>query len=219
MHRLQNHERPPHLKTQTPITLLSSNDGEINQLFQLNSEQTTDWELKTKYSFTVIHLGLNHPPITKTVYDSAPNFIMGTPSMSKDGRFGLITNHGWRPHEFQKFQLPPGPKTNADLTIEMLEQTHLTAQHANIVSLFDLADSNYPVVHRVLLNDFPIHVLSHPDGERFFVGVSKHFYVFKIINSKLVEISRSPHSHGMPHFWFTPNGDQIIATQDVLKLH
>ena len=96
----------PYLTTQTPITLLSSNDGEINQLFQLNSEQTTDWELKTKDSFTVIHLGPNHPPIIKTVYDTAPTFIMGTPSMamSKDGRFGLITNHGWRPAEFQKFQ-------------------------------------------------------------------------------------------------------------------
>ena len=210
----------PYLTTQTPITLLSSNDGEINQLFQLNSEQTTDWELKTKDSFTVIHLGPNHPPIIKTVYDTAPTFIMGTPSMamSKDGRFGLITNHGWRPPEFQKFQLPPGPKTNADLTVEMLDQTHLTAQHANIVSLIDLADANYPVVHRVLLDDFPIHVLRHPDGDRFFVGASKHFYVFKIVKSKLIEISRSPHSHGMPHFWFTPKGDRIIATQAVSKI-
>ena len=210
----------PYLTTQTPITLLSSNDGEINQLFQLNSEQTTDWELKTKDSFTVIHLGPNHPPIIKTVYDTVPTFIMGTPSMamSKDGRFGLITNHGWRPAEFQKFQLPPGPKTNTDLTVEMLEQAHLTAQHANIISLIDLADSNYPVVHRVLLDDFPIHVLRHPDGNRFFVGASKHFYVFKIVNSKLIEISRSPHSHGMPHFWFTPKGDRIIATQAVSKI-
>ena len=102
----------PYLTTQTPITLLSSNDGEINQLFQLNSEQTTDWELKTKDSFTVIHLGPNHPPITKTVYDTAPTFIMGTPSMamSKDGRFVLITNHGWRPLNFKNFNYHPDRK-------------------------------------------------------------------------------------------------------------
>ena len=59
-------EDRPYLTTQTPLTLLSSNDGEFNQLFQLTDDQATDWELKTKDSFTVIHLGPDHPPIIKT---------------------------------------------------------------------------------------------------------------------------------------------------------
>ena len=46
----------PYLTTQTPLTLVSSNDGEYNQLFQLTEDQTTDWELKTK---GLVH---SHPP-------------------------------------------------------------------------------------------------------------------------------------------------------------
>ena len=208
-------EKHPYLTTQTPITLLSSNDGEINQLFLKTVEQTTDWNLTTKDSFTVIHLGPNHPPIIKTIYDTAPAFIMGTPSMamSKDGRFGIIANHGWRPAEFKKFQLPPGPRTNADITPEMLNHEKFTAQHANVISLIDLSIENFPVVHRTLLEDFRIHVLRHPDGERFIVGASDYFYLFKIVDSKLVEINRSKHPYGMPEFWVTPNGNNLIATQ------
>ncbi|MEE2612115.1 MAG: hypothetical protein VYB24_08065, partial [Pseudomonadota bacterium] len=71
----------PYLTTQTPLTLVSSNDGEYNQIFQLTEDQTTDWELKTKDSFTVIHLGPDHPPIIKTVYDTVPSSIAGTPTM------------------------------------------------------------------------------------------------------------------------------------------
>ena len=82
----------PYLTTQSPMTLVSSNDGEYNQLFQLTDDQTTDWELKTKDSFTVIHLGPDHPPIIKTVYDTVPCTIYGTPTMamSSDGRYALI---------------------------------------------------------------------------------------------------------------------------------
>ena len=216
----QSPNKHPYLTTQTPITLLSSNDGEINQLFQKTVEQTTDWDLKTRDSFTVIQLGPDHPPEIKTIYDTAPAFIMGTPSMamSKDGRYGLIANHGWRPPEFKKFQLPEGPKSNSDITPEMLKNDRFIAQYVNMISLIDLSIKNYPVVHRKLLDDFPVHVLRHPDGERFFVGASKYFYVFKVVDSELIEISRSPQVHGMPHFWITPNGKNLIATQAVSDL-
>jgi hypothetical protein len=88
----------PYLTTQSPITVFSTNDGEVNQLFQLTDEQTTDWELKTKDSFTVIHLGPDHPPIIRTIYDTVPCSILGTPTMamSSDGRYALIANHSWR---------------------------------------------------------------------------------------------------------------------------
>ena len=208
----------PYLTTKSRITLLSSNDGEESQLTQLTLDRTTDWDLKTKDSFTVIHLGPDHPPIIKTVYDTVPACIMGTPTMamSKDGRFGLIANHGWRPMDYAKLRLPPGPRTNADLTPQMLKQEKLTAQHTNLLSLIDLADPKFPVVHRVLFDDFPMHVLRHPDGERFIVGAYRHFYVFEIVGSKLVEVSRSPQPHGMPCFWIHPRGDRLIATQFVL---
>jgi len=58
----------PYLTTRSPITLVSTSDGEFNQCFQFKNDGTPDWELKTKDCFTVIHLGPNHPPIIKTDY-------------------------------------------------------------------------------------------------------------------------------------------------------
>jgi WD40 repeat protein len=145
---------------------------------------------------------------------------MGTPSMamSSDGRFGIIANHGWRPDEFQKLRLPAGPRTNPEITPEMLVREKFTAQYANVISLIDLSVENFPVVHRVLLEDFPIHVLRHPDGERFVIGGSDYFYFFKIVDSKLVEINRSKHPNGMPEFWITPDGKNLIATQSASSI-
>ena len=60
---------------------------------------------------------------------------------------------------------------------------------------------NYPVVHRVLLDDFPTHVLAHPDGKRFIVGGLKHFYIFEIVDGRLVKVSQSPQAHGFPCFF------------------
>ena len=207
----------PYLTTRSPITLLSANDGEIAQLFQLTDDQTTDWKLKTKDSFTVIHLGPDHPPIIRTVYDTVPATIKGTPTMalSRDGRYGLIANHGLRTETDLKIQLPPGPRTNADLTPEMLRRKTLTAQFANLISLIDLSDRAFPVVHRVLLDDCPVHVLRHPDGERFVVGATENFYVFRIVDGKLVEVSRNPHPFGLPCFWIHPQGNRIIATHSL----
>jgi len=208
-------EDQPYLTTQTPLTLLSSNDGEFNQLFQLTDDQTTDWELKTKDSFTVIHLGPDYPPIIKTVYDTVPCTIHGTPTMamSADGRYGIIANHSRRMAKLLKLKLPDGPQTNADLTPAMLKQPTMTAQHTDMLSLIDLGDENYPVVHRVLLDDFPTHVLAHPDGERFIAGGLKHWHIFKIVDGQLVKVSQSPQAHGFPCFWINPRGNRLIATQ------
>ena len=207
----------PYLTTQSPVTLLSGNDGELAQLYQLTPDRTTDWNLKVKDSFTVIHLGPDHPPIIKTVYDTVPATCIGTPTMamSRDGRFGLIANHSRRPEDFLKIVLPAGPQTNADLTPEMLRQEKLTAQYANVLSLIDLSDPSFPVVDRVLFDDFPVHVLPHPDGQRFVVGAYRFFYFFKIVGSRLVEVSRSRHTHGTPCFWIHPQGNRLIATQGI----
>jgi len=208
-------EDRPYLTTQTPLTLFSTNDGEYNQLFQLTDDQTTDWELKTKDSFTVIHLGPDHPPIIRTVYDTVPCSIYGTPTMglSPDGRYALVANHSWRPKNAQKLVLPEGPQKNEDLTPEMLRQPKMTAQLVNMLSLIDLSTPDYRVVDRVLFDDRPLHVLAHPDGKRFITGGDRNFYVHRIENGKLIQLSRNPHSHGIPCFWIHPKGHRLIATQ------
>ena len=208
-------QQRPYLTTHSPLTLLSSNDGEYAQLHQLTPDHTTDWELKTKDSFTVIQLGPDHPPIIKTIYDTVVATMLGTPTMamSSDGRYGLITNHGWRFEKMIPLEYPSVPLTNAELTPDLLQRQQLTAQLANVVSLIDLADPHYRVVHRVLFDDFPIHVLAHPDGQHFVVGTDKHFYVYQIVDGRLVEVSKNPQPHGIPCFWIHPRGDHLIATQ------
>ena len=208
-------EDRPYLTTQSPITLVSSNDGEITQLFQLTDDQTTDWELKSKDSFTVIHLGPDHPPIIRTIYDTVPCTIAGTPTMamSRDGRYALIANHSWRLGSRQKLQLPDGPRSNADLTPELLKHPKMTAQHVNMLSLIDLSHSEYRVVDRLLFDDRPMHVQAHPDGERFITGGDKHFYIHRIDNGKLIEVSRNTQPHGLTCFWIHPKGQHLIATQ------
>ena len=205
----------PYLTTQSPMTLFSTNDGEYNQIFQLTEDQTTDWDLKTKDSFTVIHLGPNHPPIIKTVYDTVPCTIAGTPTMamSYDGRYAVIANHSWRLGKMAKLKLPGGPHTNADLTPQMLKQQKMTAQHVNMLSLIDLSTPEYRVIDRVLFDDRPMHVLAHPDGQRFITGGDKNFYVYRIENGKLVQLSRNPQPHGLTCFWIHPEGHRLIATQ------
>ncbi len=208
-------EDRPYLTTQSPITLFSTNDGEFNQVHLVNDENTTEWELKTRDSFTVIQLGPDHPPIIKTVYDTVPCYIAGTPTMamSQDGRYALVANHSWRTPSRQKLKFRPGPQTNADLTPEMLRGPTMTAQLVNMLSLIDLSKPDFPVVDRVLFDDRPMHVLAHPDGERFVTGGDENFYLHRIENGKLVEVGRSSQPHGLACFWIHPQGHRLIATQ------
>ena len=209
----------PYITTQTPIRLLSANDGEAPYLLK-SPDETSGWEFNREDSFTVIHLGPDHPPNIKTVYGTVPATILGTPTMamSKDGKYGLIANHGRRGQIFLNIVHPKNsPLINSDLTPQLLKQQKLTPQYSNMLSLIDLSVSDYKVVHRILFDDFPTHVLAHPDGKHFVVGATKNFYVFKIVKSKLVEVSRNPQSYGIVCFWIHPNGNRIIATQNLPK--
>ncbi|MBB74199.1 MAG: hypothetical protein CMJ75_06775 [Planctomycetaceae bacterium] len=78
----------PYITTRTPLTLPSANDGDVDFLWRKTREGRRDREVKTQDSITVIHLGPDHPPITKTVYGTVPSTILGTPTMamSADGR-------------------------------------------------------------------------------------------------------------------------------------
>ena len=207
----------PYITTQSPITLLSANDAEVDFLWRRTREGLRDREVKSQDSITVIHLGPDHPPISRTVYGTVPSTILGTPTMamSADGRYGIIANHGFRGSTaFAGLIYPSGtPLTNADIRPGDLARQQLAPPLSNMLSLIDLAAPAPKVVDRVLLDDSPIHVLPHPDGQRFVVGAIESFYVLKIQNGKLVQISRSPQEYGLPCFWITPRGDHIIATQ------
>ena len=209
-------EERPYITTKKPITLLSANDGETDVMWRKTPEGLIDYEIKTKDSFTVIRLGPDHPPICKTVYGTVPCSIAGTPTMamSADGRYGLITNHGFRPEAWGPITYPEGePLTNDDIRGSDLTKQEMAPQRSDMISLIDLSTPEFKVVDRVLFDDHPVHVLAHPDKKHFIVGAFKNFYVFKIENGKLVEVSRSLHDKGGPCFWITPAGDRILATQ------
>ena len=115
--------------------------------------------------------------------------------------------------KMEDLQLPDGPQRNADLTPEMLKEKKMTAQLVNMLSLIDLSTKDFRVVDRVLLADRAMNVLAHPDGKRFITGGDKNFYLHRIENGKLIEISRSPQSHRLSCFWIHPKGHRLIATQ------
>ena len=213
-------DEKPYITTQSRITLLSANDGETDIRWRKTPEGLNDREVKTEDSITVIHLGPDHPPITKTVYGTVPSSILGTPTMamSADGRYGIIANHGFRGRTaYANLIYPAGaPVTNEDIQPGDLSKQKLIPQLSNMLSLIDLASPDLKVVDRVLLDDGPVHVLPHPDKKHFVVGAIENFYIFRIRNAKLIEISRNPQDKGLPCFWTNPKGDRIIATQGFL---
>ncbi len=205
----------PYITTTSPLTLLSANDAEANPVFLRSDDKLTDNTLLSQDSFTVIQLGPNAPPSCRTVYGTVPCTVIGTPRMalSADGRYGLITNHNFRPVGSTAYKYPAGiPLTNDDLRQEDLARQDLASPMSNMVSMIDLSCPDFAVVHRVLFSDQPMNVLAHPDKQHFVVGASRFFYVFRIDEGKLVEVSRSPHHQGIPTFWINPAGDRIIAT-------
>jgi hypothetical protein len=86
----------PFLTTPTHTTLLSANDGEF--VIQLNEDGLFDKSKRFKDSITVIQLSPDKPPISRTVFGTVPNNIIGAPylTLSEDGSFGFVSNHGLR---------------------------------------------------------------------------------------------------------------------------
>ena len=189
-------EEKPYITTQTPLTLFSTQDGETEAIWLFSSVKPYDNRLAAKDSFSVIHLGPDHPPIVKTVYGTIAATIAGTPTMamSSDGRYGISTNHSWRgegsPLDKLSYSLTE-PLTNRELTPELLQKENLSPQLSDMIQVVDLYDSNHRVVDRVLVDDKPIHILSHPDKKRFIAVCLEHFITYTLKNEKLIELERS----------------------------
>ena len=210
-------EEKPYITTQTPLTLFSTQDGETEAVLGFSNVKPYDYKLLAKDSFTVIHLGPNHPPIVKTVFGTIPVSIFGSPTMamSSDGRYGIATNHSWRIEgsAFDKLTYPQGePLTNRDVTPNMLKEQQLSPQLSNMISVVDLYEEQHPVIDRVLIDDQCMHILSHPDGERFFALGKENFLTYKLENGKLIELERSAIPYGTGCFWIHPDGKHILAS-------
>src|SRR5262245_25284183 len=141
----------PGIRTRQRLTILSANDGLVHR--RPTPEGKADKKSVTPDSITVIHLGPDHPPIVKTVYDTVPNTIAGAPymAMSGDGRYGFVTSRSGT-HE------PEAP---------------------DLVSVIDLADADFKVAQTVKLPN-PKMALMHPDGRRLLVPYDTGIRVFEM---------------------------------------
>jgi len=138
----------------------------------------------------VIHLGPDHPPIVKTVFDTVPNTIAGPPymAMSGDGHYGSVTN--W-----------VGGKA---------------VDHPdNVVSVIDLSSPQLTILQQVHLQQPQIAVM-HPDGKRLIVPYMHGCRVFEMRDEQLVTVKDNQAEIGCLTD-VSPSGDRIVATGKPVK--
>ena len=209
----QKKNPPPYITTLSPLTLFSTQDGETEGIWSFSKVSPYDFKLLAEDSFTVIHLGENHPPIVKTIYGTIATSIVGTPSMavSSDGHYGLVTNHTWRGFDFfDSLEYPLNEKLSL---MKKKMDTETVYQLSNMIFVVDLEDPEHPVVDKIHVDDVPVHILSHPDGDRFFVLGHESFITYTLKNGKLVELANSEIPFGQGCFWIHPNGKNILASR------
>ena len=175
---------PSWISTKQELTLLSANDGQAH--LRLDSDMKIDKKNVTKDSITVMHLGPDHPPIVRTVYDTVPNTIMGAPyiAMTDDGRYGFVTCHG------MGIFSPEEPK--------------------DLLSVIDLSLPNLPVVQKIQVPT-PLMPSIHPDGKHVIVACATGFQVFEMRGGQLV-LERDNEINVIPlSMAISPKGDRIVA--------
>jgi hypothetical protein len=207
----------PFITTQSPLTLFSTQDAELT-VFRRGGPTVMPetYELNAQDSFTVIHLGPDHPPVVKTVYGTIACSILGTPTMavSPDGHYGFVINHSFRTEGsiFERIQYPPDqPLTNRDMEKVDLGRQDLSPQLADIVSVVDLHDPSHPVVDRILLESPAMHLMIHPDGKRYFALGLTQCHVLEFEGQRLRLLDTSDISYGEGCFWMHPDGKHILA--------
>jgi len=144
----------------------------------------SDKKSVTPDSITVIHLGPDHPPIVKTVYETVPNTIAGAPYMaiSGDGRYGFVTSRSGK-HE------PEAP---------------------DLVSVIDLADADFKVVQTVKLPN-PKMALMHSDGRRLLIPYNTGIRVFEMRAGRLEPVQDNPTDFRLGSVAITSKGDRVAV--------
>jgi DNA-binding beta-propeller fold protein YncE len=183
----------PYITTRYPTILLSANDGECRFLHTNSGLRQTP----VKDSITVIRLGPDHPPESKTVFGTVPVTIHGSPhvAISADGRHGFVSNHDWR-------DVPlPGYVPGA------IPPEHLV----NALTAIDLTTEDLEVIDQVVLPAAPWMVDLHPDGKQVIVSVGAGFRIYAVEDGRLVlkEACEAPAT--VFSFDVSPRGDRIIA--------
>ncbi|NLY02086.1 MAG: hypothetical protein GXY83_38880 [Rhodopirellula sp.] len=181
----------PYLTTPCRVTLLSANDGEIRFLHTRDGTR----QEPVPDSITVIRLGPDHPPVSKTIAGTVPSTIYGAPHIviSADGRFGFVTNHSWRYQSAATQQQPP-------------------AEHLpNLLTVIDLAADDLSVLDQVKLPAEPWMVDLHPDGQKVIVAVGAGFHVYSVETGRVKLASEAKAPNRVTSFDVSPRGDRIVC--------
>jgi 6-phosphogluconolactonase (cycloisomerase 2 family) len=182
-----------YLTTARPLTILSANDGEVHYLHTATGME----QQYVEDSFTVIHLGPDHPPVTKTVFGTVPVTIHGSPhlAITADGRYGFIANHGWRDERIVSGNDKPIPPE------------HLK----NVLTVIDLAADEPDVVDQQPLPAEAWMLDAHPDGRKVIVAVGAGFHIYALQDRKLELVAAATAPATVFSFDVSPRGDRIIA--------
>ena len=175
-----------YVTTTQPIILFSLNDGEVPSILpHLSTEDNV------RDSITAIRLFKDRPPVSRTVYGTAPSSILGSPRTAIIGRYGIVTNHDDR----GGLKVPPeiaGP---------------------NQIVAVDLESDDLRIVSRVELARQPWLALAHPDGKRLIVAFSELWGIYEVKDDgALIEVSQSPSPGVVSSFDVSNDGKTIIAT-------
>lgn len=180
----------PWIRTKEPLTILSANDGQAHIKFD-GSSVATNSAVRfaatnlTRDSITVTHLGPDHPPVIKTVYETVPNTVFGPPylTLSRDGHYGFVTCHNYGVMQ---------PKSG------------------DLLSIIDLSSPALAVEQKVKV-PYPTMAIAHPDGGHVIVGYDKGFKVFESRGGQFALQKDNP-LEGVPDsFDLSPSGDRIVA--------
>ena len=185
----------PYITTQSPLTLLSANDGEIIE--KLDNKGMFDESKKVEDSVTVIHLGPNNPPESRTVYNIAPNSIIGAPylTMASDGNLGFIANHGFRIED--------------DPVDENTNFATFSDDRQNVLTVIDLTSFN--VVDQVKLPSLAFMDVRHFGRDQIIVSCGREFRVYAIDGTKLKLRFTAKSPAFVVAYDINPQRDRIIA--------
>lgn len=174
------------IRTRKALTILSANDGQSHR--RLDAEGRRDTENITADSITVIHLGPDHAPLTKTVYATVPNSIVSVPYLpvTPDGRYGFVSSRGL------------GRARAGSL------------EPANLLSVIDLASPDLAVVQKIDIPN-PGTGAMHPDGKHLVVPYANGFRIFALTGSKLEVVRDNPIAFGLGGTVISPRGDRLVA--------